>query len=46
MYPRAVAVDLPDNLPDGSYELRLQVVLQDGRSMEVEKEIVVRSERE
>jgi hypothetical protein len=44
-YPRAVAVDLPANLPDGSYELRLQVVLEDGRSMEVEKGIDVRSEK-
>ncbi len=45
MYPRAVAVDLPANLPDGSYELRLRVVLEDGRSMEVEKRIEVRSVR-
>ena len=45
MYPRAVAVDLPANLPDGSYQLRLQVVFQDGRSMEVEKGIEVRRER-
>ena len=44
-YPRAVAVDLPVNLPDGSYELRLRVVLEDGRSMEVEKGIDVRSEK-
>ncbi len=45
IYPRAVAVDLPANLPDGSYALRLKVVLEDGRSMEVEKGIEVRSER-
>ena len=41
-YPRAVAVDLPDNLPNGNYELRLEVVLEDGRSMEIVKRIYVK----
>lgn len=41
-YPRAVAVDLPDNLQNGNYELRLEVVLEDGRSMEIVKRIDVK----
>ena len=41
-YPRAVAVDLPDNLPNGNYELRLEVALEDGRSMEIVKRIDVK----
>ncbi len=41
-YPRAVAVDLPDNLPNGNYELRLDVILEDGRSMKIVKRIDVK----
>jgi hypothetical protein len=42
MYPRAVAVDLPDKLPDGNYELRLETTLDDGRRMEIEQRIEVK----
>ncbi len=41
-YPRAVAVNLPDNLPNGNYELRLEVILEDGRSMKIVKRIAVK----
>jgi tetratricopeptide (TPR) repeat protein len=42
MDPRAVAVDLPDNLARGRYVLRLDLHLADGRQAALEKQIVVR----
>jgi len=41
-YPRVVAVDLPDNLPNGNYELLLEVILEDGKSMKIAKRIEVK----
>jgi hypothetical protein len=41
-YPRAVAVDLPDDLPNGTYELLLRARLENGRRMELVKRIEVR----
>jgi hypothetical protein len=40
-FPRAVAVDLPDNLDDGRYRLTLTVRFEDGTAITLEKRLEV-----